>query len=81
LPDKIYLIGEDVAAIASQFFSGGIEKTDAVDIQLKQADKQNPYAKELVPTLELSEKKPVLFRTFFRKSFEFQRECNKGLKN
>jgi hypothetical protein len=45
LPEKIYLLGEDVAAIASKLFSGEIEKTDAVDILLKQADKQNPMQK------------------------------------
>ena len=82
LPDKIYLLGEDAVAIDSQLFSAEIEKTDAVDILLlKQVNKQNHYAKELVSSLELSEKNPVLFRTFFRKSVEFQRECNRGLKH
>jgi hypothetical protein len=57
LPDKIYLLDEDAAAIDSQLFSAEIEKTDAVDILLlKQVDKQNHYAKELVSSLELSEK-------------------------
>ena len=91
LPDKIYLLGEDVFAFGMTFFA--IRKTDGPDEEIDGVmieenlpidflrekvirDPEKLYSKKLYTAANPSAKDPIMFRIYFVKSVEFKRSIN-----
>jgi len=76
LPDKIYLLAEDVYGLTKKLFSSEAKNRSLIPRIIEQGASGNRYAKNLLASLVVDREDPVVLRIYCTKSSDFKSRVN-----